>query len=339
MEKTFEPWQDKVVIIEKMLDDYDDETHIRIDTLVQEQQVNFIKMDVEGAEIAALNGATRILGASGKIKCAICSYHRKNAEKDIRSTLEQYGFSTTTTNGYIFFREDIDSWVDGELRRGIVRGVKNTDLNISQNSKERGREGNEIKNLRRYIYNRFQSKYASQGIEIGDFTYGEPIIKREEGEKTRLKIGKFCSIADGVKILLGGNHRVDWNSTYPFNIFLSTYFSDITGHPATKGDVTIGNDVWIGSDVKIMSGVTIADGCVIAANAVVVQDILEPYTVVAGVPAKVRKCRFGQDIVQKLNTMKWWDWDDPNLFKAIPLLQSNRIDELWEYYVTQIQRK
>ncbi len=126
LEKTFAPWKDKVVIIEKMLDDYDDDTHIRIDTFVQEQQVNFIKMDVEGAETAALNGASRVLKDSNKIKCAICSYHRKNAEKDIRNMLEQYGFFTSTTNGYIFFREDIDSWVDGELRRGIVRGVKNT---------------------------------------------------------------------------------------------------------------------------------------------------------------------------------------------------------------------
>lgn len=127
LEKTFEPWKDKVVIIEKMLDEYDDETHIRIDSFVQEQQVNFIKMDVEGAETAALNGAGRILTNSDNIKCAICSYHRKNAEKDIRNILKQYGFSISTTNGYIFFREDINSWVDGELRRGIVRGVKNTD--------------------------------------------------------------------------------------------------------------------------------------------------------------------------------------------------------------------
>lgn len=128
LEKTFEPWKDKVVIIEKMLDEYDDETHICMDSFVREQQVNFIKMDVEGAEISALNGATRILKDSDKIKCAICAYHRKNAEKDIRNILEQYGFFTSTTDGYIFFREDIDSWVDGELRRGIVRGIKNTYL-------------------------------------------------------------------------------------------------------------------------------------------------------------------------------------------------------------------
>lgn len=125
LEKTFEPWKEKVVIIEKMLDGYDDEKHASIDAFVEEQEVNFIKMDVEGAEISALGGATKILENSKNIKCAICAYHRKDAEKDIRMKLEQSGFFTSTTSGYIFFREDIDSWVDGELRRGIVRAEKN----------------------------------------------------------------------------------------------------------------------------------------------------------------------------------------------------------------------
>lgn len=141
-----------------------------------------------------------------------------------------------------------------------------------------------------------------------------------------------------MQIWLGSNHRVDWNSTYPFNVFLKSCCY-IKGHPTTKGDISIGNDVWIGSDAKIMSGVTIADGCVIAANAVVVKDILEPYTVVAGVPAKVRKYRFDKDIIQKLCEMKWWDWDDIDIFDAIPLLQSNKLDELWEYYMTKIKKK
>lgn len=339
LEKTFEPWKDKVVIIEKMLDEYDDETHIRIDTFVQEQQVNFIKMDVEGAETAALNGAARILTQSDDIKCAICSYHRKNAEKDIRNILKQHGFSTSTTNGYIFFREDIDSWVDGELRRGIVRGVKNVDLKMSVDFElEEGNKGEQIQALRNFVYNNFQSKYVRTGIEVGDFSYGLPSIKKEDDENAELRIGKFCSIAEGVQIWLGGNHRVDWSSTYPFNRLLKSCCY-IKGHPATKGDISIGNDVWIGSDAKIMSGVTIADGCVIAANAVVVKDILEPYTVVAGVPAKVRKYRFDKDIIQKLCEMKWWDWDDFDIFDAIPLLQSNKLDELWEYYITKIKKK
>lgn len=124
LEKTFEPWKEKVVIIEKMLGEIDDDTHISIDSFVQEDEINFIKMDVEGAEIESLKGASKILKNSRDIKCAICAYHRKNAERDIRRILEEYGFYTKVTKGYIFFKEDKDSWTDGELRRGIVRAVK-----------------------------------------------------------------------------------------------------------------------------------------------------------------------------------------------------------------------
>lgn len=124
LNKTFEPWTDKVVIIEKMLGDTDDENNIRIDSFVEEGHINFLKLDVEGAEISALKGAARILENSSKVKCAVCAYHRKNAERDICRLLGNYHFYTSTTKGYMFFKEDIDSWVDGELRHGIVRGVK-----------------------------------------------------------------------------------------------------------------------------------------------------------------------------------------------------------------------
>lgn len=125
LEKTFEPWKEKVVIVEKMLGNQDDDTHIMIDSFVEEGEVNFIKLDVEGAEIDSLKGASKVLENSKQVKCAICAYHRKNAEKDIRAFLEEKGFYTTTTKGYMFFKEDMDSWTDGELRRGIVRAVKN----------------------------------------------------------------------------------------------------------------------------------------------------------------------------------------------------------------------
>lgn len=125
LQKTFEPWKDKVVIIEKMLGEKDEEKFASIDGIVTEGYANFIKMDIEGAEMSALKGAVHTLENSRNIKCAICSYHRKNAERDIRNFLEQYHFYTTTTQGYMFFKEDLDSWIDGELRRGLVRAIKN----------------------------------------------------------------------------------------------------------------------------------------------------------------------------------------------------------------------
>ncbi len=125
LHKTFEPWSDKVVIIEKMLGDINDEQYTCIDSFVEEGHINFLKLDVEGAEVPALRGAAKVLMESSRAKCAVCAYHRKNAEKDIRGLLEKYRFNTSTTKGYMFFKEDIDSWIDGELRHGIVRAVKN----------------------------------------------------------------------------------------------------------------------------------------------------------------------------------------------------------------------
>lgn len=95
---------------------------------------------------------------------------------------------------------------------------------------------------------------------VGRHTYGNPEII-EWGEGATLSIGAFCSIAEGVAIFLGGNHRLDWVTTYPFN-YLWECGAGFQGHPATKGDVVIGNDVWIGRNAAILSGVHIGDGAV-----------------------------------------------------------------------------
>jgi acetyltransferase-like isoleucine patch superfamily enzyme len=94
-------------------------------------------------------------------------------------------------------------------------------------------------------------------------------------DNAKLTVGNFCSIGNSVNIYLGGNHRTDWVTTYPFGHILQEKFDAFNGkgHPATKGDVVIGNDVWIGDNVTIMSGVTIGDGAVIANNSHVVKNV------------------------------------------------------------------
>lgn len=79
----------------------------------------------------------------------------------------------------------------------------------------------------------------------------------------------------------------------------------------------------------ILSGVTIGDGVVVAANATVTDDVA-PYTVVGGVPAHFIKRRFDESTIKKLLEIKWWDWDYEKIYDAIPLLQSDRINELFE---------
>lgn len=162
-------------------------------------------------------------------------------------------------------------------------------------------------------------------IQIGDFTYGEPVI-RSWGEDARIIIGKFCSIGGNVQFILGGNHRNDWITTYPFNQLLPEQYGDIKGHPMTKGDIVIGNDVWICSDVKILSGVHIGDGATIAASAVVSKDV-EPFSVVAGNPARRVKWRFDANVVEHMG-IRWWDWPLEKLAEAVPILQSDNVEEL-----------
>jgi acetyltransferase-like isoleucine patch superfamily enzyme len=170
---------------------------------------------------------------------------------------------------------------------------------------------------------------------VGKYTYGRPEIRGRFNHGTIVKCGNFCSIASQVKIYLGGNHRTDWITTYPFGHINHNIFNSFNGvgHPSTKGNVNIGNDVWIGDNVTIMSGITIGDGVVIAANSHIVKDA-EPYTIIGGNPAKKIKYRFTQEQISKLLDIKWWYWSDENINKNIHLLCSNNIDDFINKYKT-----
>jgi acetyltransferase-like isoleucine patch superfamily enzyme len=139
-----------------------------------------------------------------------------------------------------------------------------------------------------------------------------------------LRIGSYCSIGGGVQILLGGNHRTDWVTTYPFPARWKEA-ADIQGHPSSKGDIVIEHDVWVGRQSVILSGVTIHTGAVIGCNSVVSRDIA-PYTIVAGNPAKEIKKRFSDEQISRLLQSKWWTLDKEKIITLLPLLCSDRID-------------
>jgi acetyltransferase-like isoleucine patch superfamily enzyme len=168
--------------------------------------------------------------------------------------------------------------------------------------------------------------------DIGEYTYGKPNVL-SWGEGAKLKIGKFCSISKDVEILLGGNHRMDWVSTYPFMIFNEKWPNavKIKGHPRSKGDVIIGNDVWICRGAKILSGINIGDGAVIGAYAVVTKDV-PPYAVVAGNPARIIKYRFTEDVINKLLKISWWDFQKEEIYKNIDSICSGDINNFLEKY-------
>jgi len=175
----------------------------------------------------------------------------------------------------------------------------------------------EIKEKEKFFTKDF---FQSKKYIIGDYTYGNPNVL-DWGGNSNLEIGKFCSIAAEVTIFLGGNHRIDWNSTYPFMVIFNEnpLATLIKGHPASKGDVKIGNDVWIGYGATIMSGISIGDGAVIAAKSVITKNI-EPYEIWGGNPAKLIKKRFSEEKINYLTDLKWWNWD----FETI----QNNIDKL-----------
>ena len=145
-------------------------------------------------------------------------------------------------------------------------------------------------------------------FDIGIGTYGVPDIHHYD-DTTRLTIGKYCSIASGVQIILGGNHHTKWVSTYAFYQEQKWFpnWCDIGENSINHGDIVIGNDVWVGRDVLILPGANIGDGAVIGAGAVVTGKIL-PYTISVGNSAKVIKNRFTENQIADLLHIKWWDW-------------------------------
>lgn len=169
----------------------------------------------------------------------------------------------------------------------------------------------------------YTKDFLGDRFQIGAHTYGKPRVVSWR-ENASLKIGKYCSIATGVTIFLGSEHRVDWVSTYPFP-HLWQEAKRIPGHPATKGDVVIGNDVWIGFGTTILSGVTIGDGAAIGACSLVVRDV-PPYAIVAGNPAQIIKYRFDEETIKILLSLRWWDWPDQRVRENIQYICSPAID-------------
>ncbi len=164
---------------------------------------------------------------------------------------------------------------------------------------------------------------ASQ-ISVGRYTYGLEKKKiLQWGEGATLTVGSFCSIAAGGEIFLGGSHRVDWITTFPFgHIFKENLGGeDIKGHPITRGNVVIGNDVWLGANSVIMSGVTIGDGAVVAAGTHVVKDV-PPYAIVGGNPGQHIRYRFDDELIGYLLKLRWWDLPENVIREIAPSLCS-----------------
>lgn len=141
-------------------------------------------------------------------------------------------------------------------------------------------------------------------VNLGDYSY----ISGPRSFIEDAQIGKYCSIAR--QVIIGvSSHNYNWVTTSPIITSKSYGFINDDVKESQKAPPVIGNDVWIGMNSIIMRGIKIGDGAVVAAGSVVTRDI-EPYSIVAGIPATHLRYRFSEDQIQKLMKIQWWNWDE-----------------------------
>lgn len=153
-------------------------------------------------------------------------------------------------------------------------------------------------------------------VNVGKGTYGKlHVLVYNKDEK--LKIGNYCSIAENVMFIVSADHNANTLSTFPFKVkILGQALEGIS-----KGDIIVDDDVWIGYGSTILSGVHIGQGAIIAAGSVVTKDV-PPYAIAGGVPAKVIKYRFEENIRKKLEKV--------DFSKISEEIVRGHIDELYE---------
>lgn len=142
------------------------------------------------------------------------------------------------------------------------------------------------------------TRFNPETVKVGKGSYGELNVV-SFGDKTKLTIGNYVSISEKVTFMLDVEHYTDRISTYPFRVKM---LKECKFEAFSKGDIIVDDDVWIGYGATIMSGVHIGKGAVIAAGAIVTKNV-PPYAIVGGVPSKVIKYRFPEDIREKVRKL------------------------------------
>ena len=178
-------------------------------------------------------------------------------------------------------------------------------------------------------YTQLQAHSVLNNVALGDFTYCAGYNQIDYA-----RIGKFCSIASFVRINPGNHPTYTRVAQHHF-----TYRSELFGLGSNDTDffawresrlVTIENDVWIGHNASIMPGVTIGNGAVIGTGSVVTKDVA-PYSIAAGVPAKTITMRFSDEVIEKIEKSRWWDWDYETIKERLADFRS--IDEFIKKYL------
>lgn len=152
-------------------------------------------------------------------------------------------------------------------------------------------------------------------VTVGNYTYGDLDVKHY-GTECKLRIGHFCSISPEVVFLLKDDHPMNFISTFPFKV---KCLEKECVEAVSKGDIVVDDDVWIGYGAIIMSGVHIHQGAVIAAGTVVTHDI-PAYSIVGGVPAKIIKYRFPEDVLKYIEKIDYSKLSRKDIENNLPIL-------------------
>ena len=161
------------------------------------------------------------------------------------------------------------------------------------------------------------------GVTLGEGSYLVQGSLEFGGSQCHVLIGKYSSVAHGIKFMVGMNHDSRCVSTYPFQeVFEGVFDKNAELHPQCNHcQIIIGNDVWIGAYATIMGGVKIGNGAVIGTGAVVAKDV-PPYAVVVGNPARVIKYRFDEATIEWLQKLRWWNWTPEKIKSCWPEMEN-----------------
>jgi acetyltransferase-like isoleucine patch superfamily enzyme len=166
--------------------------------------------------------------------------------------------------------------------------------------------------------------FPSNKVTVGNYTYGPLRVISYGSNDEYLSVGRFCSIASGVKFLLGGEHKLNKFSTFPFKRIL---IDNDEIETFSKGNIILEDDVWIGTDSLILSGVRLSRGTVVAAGSVVTKST-DPYSIIGGNPAKLIKKRFSEDIIENLMNVDYNILTENFIKEKIGILDA-KIDKEW----------
>lgn len=205
--------------------------------------------------------------------------------------------------------------IPAPARRRVARLIGRADAPEVAPPVSRG-QGCWIERSRFGLNVRLGSGVEVRDSELGDYTYVES--HAVVGHAT---LGKFCSIAPRAFVGLGSHPSSGYVSTHPaFYIHEPAIGLDLADrtYRDSYARTTVGHDVWVGVSALVRDGVVIGTGAVVGAGAVVTRDV-EPYTVVAGVPARPIRRRFDDETVDFLLRLAWWDRSADWMREHLPL--------------------